>query len=1598
MQPEKRFYISILLATLVSGTFLLVSFSTRANSIPSESFTSSNLPQDISFDFNSSYNEEVYTLHLLDLELGSLNKIMLSFWVDGTSTSEGLQVSFLINTSRVVFTIDQIFQEGAVHNLTKNFYYTTPYSGSLDISIICAGQSSDSSAGTLNILTSTKIEPVAIPEITESSSPLPFSQDWLILKGSMNSWVSRELSTAFYFYNTTSFFNLTLSFTTSYFQSFERLVSVNVNGKTVAEESIHVDSTNTLTTYFTPNIGLNFLTLNFSVNVCTTSIIITDIATIGSSSIFLPEVGCLDSFQWNGDTFNHSFDLSELKPDRYHAKQVLHITLDYSCTGSLISPALYYQFSSGSEVIGKGEISYFNQMVENDTIELHTYTTEYHQDLLFTIQGSALGLGQFNIFRTSTIETAPVDTLGEDQLTRVLENEQIINAESSYTALWFYDVFETVDSSTFLELALNFDIFSTYEYPFDHLAIIVKIDDNEALSGSINYDGFTNISKTLTVQAGYHVIVVSLQIFGINNPFVIRQLQYQLSIAEMPVSENSSSSSPLSVPLSISWLLGVYSILFFYFADKRIYRKGMKKTQSRDSGSVQEEKQKEWVRLILALFTFLSTYVGLYFLFRLFDVFHWLFLALSVFISFSFSFFVLLLDFNLNFFKNLRTRVKEFFSDVDTFRKLLRKTVTTLKQQTTIQVLKGMIIVFILILLMVNIGILFFVNNQLQALPSTSSLFIFNNIWQAYFLLYGSIIVSTLFLLYVAQFIFKMTFVEDNLKRVKVLGKVAQILVTGSLVCVAVIIFNHKVNLTIIWTSISPVFMVGIAKTSNRLAKTLEKDYDQTSSGFMEQGKFITNKKEVRRAIKEGVETRKEWYKEKKEINKNKLRGIIIWDIKAGVPVALARLAELAKLEVKETERLLEEILNGTPSLGEYHKKEQVFIKKSTDNTSGTETMIEENSHEIQEESIAKNENSEELVLDRFAIERDSEVNWLGRVRNRPTREEGWITIPAEMREEAEIGLDYDVFMFTEENDEVAFTADLRKSSGGSWFIYIPVEICSEYNLYEKEVSVFIKKHQPGIGFPRKKQNEIKAMKKPEWEGARKVVEWEGRILKGGSNGTGWITVPIELRETLETGLFYDLTLIDSNLETQVLTAKLNRKNKGWGFYISKDLCEEYSLLGKTVTCYIYQMDHYPIKINSDKIVGLPNSIVEENDIQENDMFEVEILTEEGIFREVVIITVIDRSNRSDKNEYRFTLRLSDVPRSTEARAKFVRRIEKLPPKLKEKENYENFYLPKLFPDGIIGKVHENEMIIFLGNHVPVFTPIRINLLEFIHYFGCYYADGTKKGWTWRINASTPEQAIYYLANYNTLVFGNYLKFRLIYTKKPSDKRKENNIKEALIKYWRKETGIEIQKERVKIRTAKSDGIRKWNVCGSLSIRDDRSLLMKLHTRILKEMMEYLNLCDDKNHMWNFLFGVLEGDGSVCGGIARFGISFSFHKNDKMIRALLDKLQVKYSIDKSRIINETGSCMNASIWLFESLQNLQLFAHNLFIYYPKRRKTFVDRLLNQKTVKFVMGKHDHLAPVSEIFFSETDINLEDLELILNSLEDESKSIFIEKQI
>lgn len=504
-------------------------------------------------------------------------------------------------------------------------------------------------------------------------------------------------------------------------------------------------------------------------------------------------------------------------------------------------------------------------------------------------------------------------------------------------------------------------------------------------------------------------------------------------------------------------------------------------------------------------------------------------------------------------------------------------------------------------------------------------------------------------------------------------------------------------------------------------------------------------------------------------------------------------------------------------------------------------------------------------------------------------------------------------------------------------------------------------------------------------------ISWSKRIVKGNSSGAGWITLPIKLRSKETIGNWYKVNLKPESVEQVTLSIKLSKNKASWGFYIPKKICSQNELIGKNVKVTIQRSDYIKGKISEDKRVRIPNDIVNLYSIKKGDIYEMELNVNEKKFKETVVITNIERKERYN-DEYYFTIRMQDLPIKIETQFKIVKKIKTINHDKNDKgKSNAMINIPSLFTDAFLGKIAENKMIIFLGNHKPIITPINIEISDIVHYFGCYYADGTKKGYGWSISASTPEQAKYYIEIYNSIVVNNKLSFNLTYTQKNSDSREIYEIKNYLASYW-KNFGIEILHERIYIIKTDVDYSLKSNKYGSLRIRDYRSLVMKIHLRIMKSLENLVLTTNNEKNIWEFLFGIMEGDGYVSGGEKRFGLSIACHENDKIIRNALEKLNITFNVDYDQVKRNISSGIRINFGLFQVLLNLEIISKKVFKYYPKRRKIFINRILEQSTVKYLMKRKAKLSTFSLSFIEKNCLDARSFLQILEELLLEKRKI------
>ncbi len=601
-------YCTLVVICLISGGFLSINadfaFYSGTNTIQA----TSSLDQNLIFIFDETYHEETFHLTVKSLELGEFNRLTLFFMVNDTSTQEELNAVFTIGNTSVEFTIERIFQDGLSHNLTETFLFPVQFSGDLDISILCGGQSDSSSVSSLTIFNTTTIEKIEVPTLFNTPGDLPVFPDWLTFQGKQMGGEKRSTSSAFYCSEENTKINLTLSFFANEIRAFVKEVELSINDVWVAAGCFQANSCNEMNFIFQPDAGFNLLSINFSIEYSSDLIKITNISLSGSLLYFDIGSDVFDSFQWGEGSFIHSFDLSSLQPTNYYSEQVLHVTVDYQCQGVKVSTGIQYSLKAGSTVLEEGTISYLDQMHETNSLEIRTYTTDYRENLYFVIRGSTHDAGIFLILNSSKIETAPLPEVTEEPLDRLVASDYDITSLTFFQTVTFYDVFQT-KGSPLVNFFLSFNIDSGYEDPFDSMIVEVKNGGATIISKFIRSVSFTNISVQLPLQIGYHELRISFQITRLNTPIQIQDLRYQVEI----IPEPPTISFPFGSQ-AVYWLLGIYGAFFFLFNDKNVFRKHLKRKalshNLTESLPVDEKsKKKTRVRLLVALIIAVAAYL-----------------------------------------------------------------------------------------------------------------------------------------------------------------------------------------------------------------------------------------------------------------------------------------------------------------------------------------------------------------------------------------------------------------------------------------------------------------------------------------------------------------------------------------------------------------------------------------------------------------------------------------------------------------------------------------------------------------------------------------------------------------------------------------------------------------------------------------------------------------------------------------------------------------------------------------------------------------------------------------------------------------------------
>ncbi len=448
-------------------------------------------------------------------------------------------------------------------------------------------------------------------------------------------------------------------------------------------------------------------------------------------------------------------------------------------------------------------------------------------------------------------------------------------------------------------------------------------------------------------------------------------------------------------------------------------------------------------------------------------------------------------------------------------------------------------------------------------------------------------------------------------------------------------------------------------------------------------------------------------------------------------------------------------------------------------------------------------------------------------------------------------------------------------------------------------------------------------------------IKFIARIQKANKIGTGVIYIPKEKRTFFNLG---DRVRVRLFPDIQFFSKIINYSQLG--IYVPKDIVKDYQLLNKKVKIRMEEIKGFYAPVASDGRIYLPYDIVKNNSLHQNNIISIKVIENNKVIQEkyVKIYMTIRPERRQrelicylDKTLYNKTL---------------LFQVEKLPQVPQNKKI--NLLVAKLLRDVYYAFIDNDSAIIFKGNKVPAIIGTNLKYSDLAFYLGAYFADGTKKGNSWAICASTFEQARYYLKMHKFLVKDSKPEFTISYTNIYNIE--ESKLKKDLAEIWQKEVGIKINKFRVRKPSGKS--ISKWNKYGTLVIREHRQILLDFYNGLLNLLIKEILSKQDKKPALDFICGVMEGDG--CAPAKKRGhITIATNRGDlPILKSILKISQIKF-----KVVKYYENKYELRVGALGILLNFHLLKDKVFILYPKRRKALFERLKTVGAIKFLIGNH-----------------------------------------
>lgn len=448
-------------------------------------------------------------------------------------------------------------------------------------------------------------------------------------------------------------------------------------------------------------------------------------------------------------------------------------------------------------------------------------------------------------------------------------------------------------------------------------------------------------------------------------------------------------------------------------------------------------------------------------------------------------------------------------------------------------------------------------------------------------------------------------------------------------------------------------------------------------------------------------------------------------------------------------------------------------------------------------------------------------------------------------------------------------------------------------------------------------------------------IDFDSIIQAGNNKGVGFLKISKDKRDLFDINQQVECFLNFDSVDASFF-ARIKEYSHSKGVYVPKKICKSKNLLGRKVTVNLKKLNGFHARVGPEGRVYIPLEIAHKLNLKKNDIVRVLVNVNSEVVEKYSLIRFRKRKKSSE-----FFL-LLEPKRNGQS---VILKIDKLQSSIGRVANKN---MSKLLDGLYFANINKNRLILFGANKVPMFLKRNLKLEDLAYYLGCYFADGTKKGNSWGICASTLEQGKFYLDTHKSLTFEPALDFTLSFTKTKNKKINE----ESLVNKWGDYLKISPIKKR--FRFAIGANLGKTNDSGTLIMREHKALLLIIYNRLLELLINEIEEGKNKSLAMDFICGVLEGDGSAS---ARKRGHIIITTNKKELK-ILDKI-FRCSNIKYKILEDKGKNRGTiRIGALEILKNFDELKDKLFIYYPKRRQRLFERLTQMGCVKYILGKQE----------------------------------------